>query len=201
MPRPFQATRFGRALARALGMQGQLPLTVVEDALPVFQISSEQDPETAYLLGQRRWSRGGTRTAVAGEFSTVALLNPAGSGLLVVVERYRNLAATSGRIGVLFNQVGAGGGGILAPLDTRITEESQRAVATVLTTTNAVQAIAVDLWVNRYTGVETAFHEEPVVLSPGHALAFENDTVNLVGEALFQWREFNPAPQEFAGRG
>ena len=206
MPTPFQTFRWSRALWKRLGIQGGIPLVLVEDVAPMVQVFDLNAPEAKALLLEERWARRGLQAAVAGQFGSVALTNPVGSGKLVVVELYRNWSTTVACAVFLLGPLGSGGH-ILTPLDTRIVEVGidKRSTATVSTQSNAVALAStthVFDFANSNAGAGNLGDPSPgIVLSPGNSIVLEGLAVNQAVEATFRWREIVPAAQELTLSG
>lgn len=207
MPLPLQVTRFGRYLARSFGIQGQVPLTVVEDVAPVVSLIDHADADVDFLQQVARRGRTRTLAAQAALFGLQYLENPVGSPLLIVVEEVVIFTGGAGLfwIGAPIAAPGGGNTNVL-PLDTRqgpiIAAGRTQTIAGVGVASNELNA-ATQLAANPFAffgpGGQTTRFDPRMVLAPGTALAFEAPAVNTEIHVGWKWLEHPAAPQELAG--
>jgi hypothetical protein len=80
--------RWNSPLVRFFGMKigGAAAPSLAPEIAPSFDVNQMDDPQLLYLRGERRGGYGGILTAAVGFYGTAAIRNPAGSGILVIVE-------------------------------------------------------------------------------------------------------------------
>lgn len=200
MPLPIQIERLARAFVRVLGLQGYVPLSVIEDVQPMLSIPVDEDA-WRWNQGERRFGQFISSVAVVGQFSQIIFGNPVGTGVLAILER---LAVTGA----------AGGGGVfigptaqqppytnsLAPLDQRspyATAVPSRSASGMRALSNAATMLGdpVDVTLAGYT----VFPRPGIILPPGSAFGVEGAIVNSAISSSVWWREYPMAPQENVG--
>jgi hypothetical protein len=178
-------------LAKVLtGARGGEPIKEVSPEL-LFALVAENDrPEHHAALGQRDFSSLLlTQIGDATHFAKIEAINPAGSGLVVVITAIRIVspANTTGYLEILDGTAtgGAQVSGVL--LDTRHTGKTavQFASAKPDLAIGAQQQIDVISLGAGATITQDVFFRTPVVLFPGHRLAVEANTVNITINAIF----------------
>lgn len=99
-----------RKLFVGKGTGGQL-LQVLDDVLPVVPLVDASEAEQHFIRDESTWSTVGQLAASVGNFTVLAVNNPAGSGRLVVIERVTTSGATvAGGIAGGWATVAAGNG-------------------------------------------------------------------------------------------
>lgn len=195
----------GSALTRAVGdTKGVAGLERFGETLtPVIDLWAE--PSWAYL--RKEWLACGylSQSAVAGEYSGVALVNPAGSGTILTVEaalvhcltaQYFYLARLP-EASITATYGGGGGRGIARDSRAAPIASVGRAVmwsgtdAARLTVTLSQDVVVTVANVTSYMGLGF-----PFVLSPGFGLVVEGGAVNITILGGFRWRERLALPGE-----
>lgn len=190
MPLPVQIERLARAFVRALGLQGYVPLSLLEDVQPMLPIPVDQDA-WRWLQGERRFGQTILSVAVVGQFSQIIFGNPAGSGVLAIVER---LAETGCNIGPTAPNPPYTSS--IAPLDQRspyAAAAPTRSAAGMRGLSNAATIIGDSI--ENVAGYQV-FNRPGIILPPGSAFGFEGPVVNQAIFASVWWREYPLAPQE-----
>lgn len=179
--------------ARRYGAQSPLVHTMASDLFPMVSWDfGSMDPEKLALQGARM--RAGTfltSTAVAARFAGVGLANPAGSGVIAVVEviTIQPNAAMGIRLVRQGAAVSALQGSVQgSALDSRITElASVRQLATdEAAIGNYGTAVR---FINRLTAESFEVNNCPFVLAPNSTLWVVGNTANTTLLASFQWRQ------------
>jgi len=199
----LRSGRIITAYKAALGMKdGQEGVERLSESL-VGVIDLWRHPEFAQLRGERLC--GGMRTAgaVVAEFSGVALGNPAGSGMIAVVEACAARVATLGQITQLEIGIDAT---FLATLTTSgsgfvrdrrgLTSTASRLL--IRTGTDAAATLGQLLETNSPTvaEVQIPWLMPPVILAPGDGLLMIHQTTNTALTGIFRWRERLAFPSE-----
>jgi hypothetical protein len=162
-------------------------------------------PEWAFLRTERLCARSLFQTAVAAEFSMIALLNPVGSGHLAVVEAAHSsqvnskfqccteaeLATLAGRTQVAHARDRRWGRGALSAAGAF---NSTCVVANGTDPTEALNASGIFFETISVLGQPAAC--VPVVLNPGHAFVISGSTVNTSLFGNLVWRERRAYPSE-----
>lgn len=176
-----------RSLLLIRGSQGSPLPEVSPELVPTLPLEVDR-PEWAWLGGTDLYGGGYSRTPAAGQKATARLVNPVGSGKLVVVEQFRIRLSVTGpaSLGVTDNLSGvvtstARGSG----RDSRVGTDNSSAIIEVgdnLPLTGFIGFI--DVVAN-----ESQVVELPIVLTPGFALVIASNPsdAQLVG-SLF-WYE------------
>jgi hypothetical protein len=158
--------------------------------------------ELDFLRGVRWWSTGAISQIGDGtHFAQLEVSNPPGSGLVSVVTKvWGQPNNTTGYDLILDGTASAGAIIKLIPLDTR--------VATITTQASAGKpdlAIGSQQLIDEITlgpggtaSFDPIFHSPPVILSPGHRLKIEANTVNITIIAAMFGYERKARPEELA---
>lgn len=157
-------------------------------------------PEWALLRGDYLVAAHLNAGPVAGEYSNVALVNPAGSGMLAVVEEVTVYCANA-CLFILSRATEAVIAGTLAVQNPGYVRDSRSATPSFVATggpvmyqgTDAAAPFAGQLWLTEES-CAAASHARfgaglPVILSPGHGLIVEAETLNIAIRANFTWRQ------------
>lgn len=198
MPFPLQVQRFARLLQKKLGIQGFIGVTLVEDVAPMVALLTGDAPEDSFLREELRFGQMLVSVAVVGQFSQVIFGNPAGSGVLAIIERMAtpgcNLGPTAPQ--PPYTQS-------IAPLDQRAPYAAAaptRAACGMRALSNAATIIGdnIDNKASFFGAAAYTEYQAPrIVLPPGAAFGFEGRVVNEAIFASVWWREYRAAPQEF----
>lgn len=187
MPFPLQDRRWAEVLRRLFNILGHVPLTLVEDVQPVFDLFG---PRFDLLAPRGEASYAGTASvnAVAGQFSSVSLANNIASGKLVVLELIDLWHPITNVVNFGFSP-GVTSTVARTPLDRRSPPGAPAGVP--MGASNAAQLVPVAgrLW---QTVSGQTFHttiEFPVLLLPGTTFTVENDLVNFAINGSFRWYE------------
>lgn len=85
MPAPVQFGRFARFVQNLFGVQGHMGLQAIDDVFPIVNIHDRSE-ESFLGREERVFAQNFSAAAVVGAFSNMGLVNPPGSGKLVVLE-------------------------------------------------------------------------------------------------------------------
>lgn len=188
--RPISAAYLERKLRAIVGVQGSNPLPELADISGL--VTLEDDRPEWRLAGTELfgWGRE-SQAAVAAQFSWVALRNPVGSGVVAVLEAYKN-ESTAAYMNVNYNLgtaplPGVGGATSGRPRDSR--------AAVVLACDTAFGASAAAVgdgpgWFVAASGGEYLASDMGYwVLGPGSAIVFRSTIVNVLVTGAFHWYE------------
>lgn len=93
MPKsPINVVRFQNKVRALLGFRGENPIPTIDELRQALVIENDR-PEWSFAGGEFLWSTFASPAAVALEQGSLALLNPAGSGMISVVRAVALLAA------------------------------------------------------------------------------------------------------------
>lgn len=193
------------ALARAVGdMEGASGLERYGETLtPILDLW--QQPEWCHLRRELLMSDDVSQGAVAGEFGMVALVNPAASGVIAIVERVTAWSSLQ-QFFSLFRDQAATVTGTLALIERGQPRDSRDGFG--LASNGRIQLYSGSdpgLFGSRLDRMSTPsgggnFGEFkcglPAVVTPGWALIVACTTVNIALEANFGWRERTAYPGE-----
>jgi len=197
----LRRSTLSRALTRAVGdSRGDAGLERYGETLTAV-IDLWSQPEWAYLRGETLVGSVTVAAAVVAEFSAVALINPAASGFLVVVERVfahgsiQTFALGQSTAAPLIATLAAVGSGQIRD---RRNRQTANTVGQLLSGSDAGSiAASAELIAAVATTDRVGFESSlPVVLPPGQGLAVQGQTVNLQVIAAFGWRERAVLPGE-----
>jgi len=190
--------RFNSYLVRLLGMQVTAPAPQLNNVIiPTMNI---EDPSDDHWFAQGWWLCSGAVdiAAVAAKSSTALLRNPAGSGVLAVLDEliFSTTAPTDDRWagGVVYTSSDLAqlpsASDITATLDTRygtaLKNPSLHLTYDNNPPLNPVPKNRFDLWVLQYTPI---ILRKVAVLGPGGAFALQNFTNNVATTVAMRWRE------------
>jgi len=189
MQNEIQVGRFNAILSKLTGITGAPSPVMATDVFPMLALEVDR-PEWSFLGGERLgWMRW-TDAAVAANYSSVGIRNPANSGVLVVIERIEAHISAAGQwfVGVRANTTVDASGTCLAR-DSRFVAAGYNTTAQYVERTQATQpaypayglAVAANNTISR--------HEVPIVLSPGYEVMVWPQTVNVAIYASFAFRE------------
>lgn len=205
MARPFQLFRFSRWLLHRMGMQGHLPLALVDDVQPVLPLWSDDDLENLYLREEHRFATYQNQAAVPGSFSAIALQNPSQSGVLAVVEDVRVFTTPAGmvRFGCVHTPLLPSIPAVQTVLDSRKGDPGTSAAMQSVCLASVAYAVS-PLTVNapRFAaGIVTLvpWAELPtrgVVVDPGSYFVVESNIANVELSGTMVWRTVPMLPPE-----
>lgn len=170
-----------------------------------------EQPEFFFLRDEKLLASNCGQAAVAGEFSACAIINPSGSGQLVVVDRVlvRVTAATNVLAGfALQSAIEATLGTLIAVFgrDTRLTLPNFQATpgqgvatSTLRNGSDPATAFVVSQFENRLlqtANVDTDLALLPVIVEPGFGYVVIGATVNVGVSINAVWRERKVQPAE-----
>lgn len=194
-----ELTEFGQingGLARRYGAQSPLVHTMASDGFPIIHVGDDgMDSSLAWLAQLRLCSGFVSQAQDAANQSAIALVNPASSGSIAVLDRVDLFVGAAGIV-YITSSVGptfVGGPGYIR--DTRAWRTSIQRTSCQLSA--AVGAFSSTL--GRYrivTAAQTYEIRGPWVITPGQLIAFANDQVNISMSATFYWRERRVGSQE-----
>jgi len=198
----IQVGRLNAVLHKLLDMKEGAPAPqLAGDVVP--SIILENDRPEFHFLGNSRLCGGGLyRAGQAGFYNKVALSNPAGSGVLCIVERFDVFASTNGQIDMMgvdaVSLVGSQNGYLF---DTRYGGNawslSTFPTCQITFEETAFAGYGVNVQVYRNTANTTMTIDKPnIILGPGTGIMLENQIVaNAMGVNLW-WRERALEPSE-----
>jgi hypothetical protein len=197
MSRLVQWSRFSDAYQKLFGIQGQTSLNVVDDVFLVLPVEPELE-HLSLLRGWRTFSRGIFSPAVAAQFSSIKVTNPAGSGVLAVIEGFSWYpgAPAQAQTGFASNLTASSG------QQSRDSRTFQPAGANYPVGALAAAAAGLSVggnptgYYNGVTGFPSPAYQVPHVITPGFDFAVECLTVNIAITATI-WGKFREmTPQE-----
>ncbi len=195
-----QAARFQQLLSRKFGIIGGAPSPqLTPEVTPEFGLPT--GPEDRILASD---FLAAGRLGLAGAVATttqIALWNPPGSNILLVVERIAVMCTTAGSNSVFggitlaanqpFPTLPAVGGKVLR--DTRVNSDggaNTRPPVAILCGDNAAPgAITPSLFFRTLAQYEQALYDAVVVVAPGWHVGVRSNAVNMGLDATFAWRE------------
>lgn len=190
-----QLTRgpWGNALKNALGdtkSSGQLE-RFGETLTPTINLWEEI--EWSFLRGELLFQVTTTVGAIVAEFGTVALVNPAGSSLLVRAEDVVFGSTAAAVVAVLSVVTQAAAEATLGGVAVGVSRDRRNLNTSRCSVRAGTDPAGVGAAMERASSAAAAgfsfFRGLPVVLPPGQALVVQSGTVNQVFEASFKWRE------------
>lgn len=189
MPFSLQQRRFASTVTRFLGLTGHIPLTLVEDLLPVLLIADPADKTQWRLRDERLGCAQVLQAGVAAQFSEAVLINPPQSGHVAEL-LYANLVPAAAATINLYMFAGAAGlGGSSNNADPLLTGDDVApggSALRVATRTTAVANSSHGLW---GSSTQLTLFLFPFTLGPGFSLAFQCGTVNVGFNATIYWRD------------
>jgi hypothetical protein len=188
------------AVKRALGnTKGDTGVERFSETLDVI-MNPWSMPEWQLYRGDFFAAMDGVQAAFAAEFSCVALINPAGSGILAVVESISSTNATASNLTLEVTSE-AVIRAALTGLEIKglFRDRRRTATSTILSVLVGTEATAVGGEVEQIAGplgVTVAFLSVPYVLPPGQGLIVRSTTLVQQCRANFAWRERVAYPDE-----
>lgn len=160
-----------------------------------------QQPEWAYLRVERLCSIWRSQGAVVAEVSYLALVNPAGSQLVAVLERCSIQTAAAGQGFLQMNTEAAALATLAGPASGNVRDRRNQpqgqTICYTLAGSDASTGIGVALEVRRVAVAQNIdFQHLPIVITPGFAVMFCFATVNTGIDGNFMWRERRAFPGE-----
>lgn len=193
----IQSGRFNAILAKLLNIKTGAPSpSLATDVFPVIVLEAN-DPSWAYLGGERLLGGYAEQGAGgAGLTSHVQLENPAGSGVICVVEWW----AMQNPNAVAYNIVAGLGntqslGSVVTTEYSRDSRLTQKGAANIRVFTNATPLVN-PTFTQVIAAYESVMMPVKMVVSPGGALTLYNVTQNVGVGAWFSWRERFLEPSE-----
>jgi hypothetical protein len=180
---PINVLRYAAKIRAMFGIRGDNPAKTIKDILPVVVVEGDR-PENAYGLGNTEGLRAAIldSAAVAAQNSWGAIYNPAGSGIIGIVDVFASITVVAaGRVQVAvvgqqqaaFATIVAAGAASLTARDTRLHTPTIQVSGLKQSFGSAVGALVTPMW-----DLEDGTYPWPVVLAPGSALLFSNITLN-----------------------
>lgn len=184
----IQTPRFGRLSQALFNLKQSLTLgEAMPDALPVYSLT-QREPDFEVHAGVDLCRARITTPAVAGQGGWAILLNPAGSGKIVVVDEVN--VASAGTTLVYMVMGGGGGAAATLPSFTDYRRALQGRPTTQLQFQNtAVSIAAVAMSAARVLANTTLTIPGPIVLTPGGSFTVEATTFNQIHDFAFRFRE------------
>lgn len=189
MNEPTTVGPLNEILRRRYGVPGQVGpiLTLASDLFPFVNLSDDAiAPDIATYAGQKLCIGGATDVGDVANSSQVQIRNPAGSGVLVVVNRAFVRPSTAMIVQLV--QFGTTAADAETQGFLRDTRSSGRAAAVTGPRTASAAASPIAQFAMGTDGLEmwTPF---PFVLQPGQGLRFEGVTNNVALTVSWNWRE------------
>lgn len=172
--------RFNSPLVRFFGMKigAAAAPSLAPEIAPSFDVNQHDDPQLYYLRGEKIAGYGNVLTSAAGFYSTAAIRNPTGSGVLVLIESI-NCFSQGGSINLSLSSISdLTSAGYCTPLDGR-----WGALGVVFTSARYTYRndSAGPLTGQRITQLRNNVQHHlqlPIILTPGIALVIETTVVN-----------------------
>lgn len=207
MPRPNElgaGEGVNSILARRFEIQPNPAPYMGSELFPCIVLENDR-PEYHWLGGSRLYAARRTDAATAANFSIVGLSNPAGSGVLAVLEK---IVFENNDAGVKTFQVFCRGAGALAAFDAQagaISTDSRNGWSTAFRSACQVgdltqAATTGQLMFNVEVPATSMFTLDwPFILGPQSQVLIIPTAVNLNSRAQFFWRERTANPAELTG--
>lgn len=200
IPNEIQIGRYNAILHKLLGISEGAPAPSLAPDIFASIILESDRPEFHFLAGQRLAIGARSEAAGgAGTYSGVALINPSGSNLVVVLTRVWNSVGTSRRVNIRLGSDYSGfttAGSLRALVDTRFGVAATTKPAGLI----GGQASASPAGPNvggQYTFNNVGMQfDVPIVLAPGTFVHFSDATANEAMYLNFAWRERVMEPSE-----
>lgn len=192
---------FNDQLQRRLNLTTPGPSsTLAPEIMPVYDVSAPP-VDTLWLQGVRLCGAIAQVAAVAGQQSTFRLRNPAGSGMVVQVERLQVRASTAmeiqaGLVIVNANMATAANG---SPRDSRgriAAANATQAIPSAETSAAPLLIISGSPALIHNNGTLSSTYDVPFVITPGFAFDVVGMTVNIAMNVNVFWRERAAARSE-----
>lgn len=190
----MQSGGYNEVLTRRFALQGASASPALVPEVAAGLIIENDRPEWSYLRGEYRFAARGILGAPGvGNSNAIAIINPVGSGLIVVISR---VVATPGSGGISFGVFqSSAAAGVTLNLATTARQLDSRSPATAATSLYTSQAVAP----TGTPGVAVAGaldFQEPCILDPGALAIFWTRTTNQTLEGYFAFTERQAAPGE-----
>jgi len=190
----------GIAIALGAGETDEGVSRLGETLTPVIDI--RQYPEYAFLRGERLCAQLRQQGGVAAEFSSVALVVPAASSFIAIVE---TVSIDQGVAGALVLLQIASDAQVLATLATTGKGSTRdrrwptfNGRADILSGSDPALSIGISIEERRKAAAETIdFVHLPIVLTPGTAVVAVHGTLNTAINVNLKWRERQLISREF----
>lgn len=196
--------RFNSPLVRFFGMkiEGAAAPTLAPEIAPSFDVNQQDDPQLAFLRNEKLAAYGGSMAAAPGFYSTAAIRNPAGSGVILIIEE---IIATGGGAGVYVNLSlstisDLTSAGYCTPLDTRWGPLATVKTAARYTYRNDSAGPLTGQLIARVSGSVLDPFKCPCILVPDTAFIIETQAVNAALVWAVRFRE-RPIPAEELATG
>lgn len=180
-------SRWAEYVRRCAALRESTSLELIQDLMPVLPVVDPGLPEMSLLRRDKRCAGWTTAPAVAAQQGYCEVRNPAGSGLLVVVDKARAWPAVAGAAMGFRAQLTTLGGGALASTRAAVdTRSVGPAVATIYVGTAAVALPGLE-YAQGSSPVGVEFG--PYILEPGDNIIVWSLTANAEVNFSFRWRE------------
>lgn len=170
--------RFNSPLVRFFGMKigGAAAPSLAPEIAPSFEVNQQDDPQQYFLRGEKLAGYGTSMSAAVGFYSTGALRNPAGSGVLLIVKSV--YVFSTANVNVSLSQISAlTNDGSPTVLDARWAGLSQLQTSARYSWRNDSAGPLTGSMIRRLSGAADEI-ELPVVIPPNFALIIETQAVN-----------------------
>jgi len=181
--------RWNSPLIRFFGMKigSAAAPSLAPEIAPSFDVNQQDDPQLAFLRGEKIAGYGRSLAAAAGFYSSAALRNPANSGILVIVDTIMAYSATSAATVSISQLNDLTSSGPCTPRDTRWGNNVTTTAR--YTYRNDSAGPVAGARIAEIPAGTFGMHEMPVVLSPGFALVLETSSVNAALAWAFRFSE------------
>lgn len=194
MRNEIQVGRYNGVLHKLLGMpEGAPSPTLATDVFPMLALEVDR-PEWKFLGGERLCGGRMTDGNVAAQYSHVGLRNPAGSGMLVVVQKILIGFAANGAMYVALRAISTADN-IYATYTRDSRWPGLLGSAKIIDHTTAVAQGTPYAYIRGLANT-TAQLTDPYVLHPGYDLLVRNAAVNVQVDCSFMWTERGFEPNE-----
>jgi len=189
--------RWNRFIQKITDIKGSPPARQLASEI-VFQHPIFHGQENRYLESWDRFGIGQTVGPIAAQQSGFRLTNPAGSNVIVVVEKAAISVGTATFANLEYGTVAAllSNASVSIPMETRGRTASTAKVsfnAAALTTLNIIAQVALNAQVE-YDYIQDQIQE--ISLPPGSSVQMDENGVNIQASFTFWWRERFLEPAE-----
>lgn len=193
----IQVGRQNAVLHKLLAMKEGAPSPILApEVIPVLVLESDR-PEWAFLAGEALCWGFVEPGAVVGQIAYCELRNPAGSGVLCVVEEVVLASATASA----FFALGIGSYAPLSAASASIVRDTRILPGRPSCSLASINTAASPGGINGYkilqsTGSDPVIIRTPIILSPGTLLAIQTTNMNIGIRVSVSWRERTLEPSE-----
>jgi len=183
--------RYNRALQKLLGMKGPASMNqLAGELITVFNLF--YGTENRFLEGWDRYAAENEQTAGAGSTAFVRIRNPAGSGVVAVIEKCELNISTQDVVTFQVGAVTVDLANVLTNVRQALDGRNTRVNPTCInsSTTGATALNTLGKYTVPVTGKDLILTDnQELPLLPGDAIQFQNSSVSLTLRANLIWRE------------